>query len=471
MRDPNADILDESRPTKRKKTMEFLRAVDPQELGLSAPAAPISGPNQHFCGFRLKIQTIPSEILQSSLQDRELLPLEKLEERVAHVRRFWRNKSIHSGDLVIVGVVCHIWRRSLDEAKLKMVEREYGQPKSPSPAPLKNQVEIEKLEDRQMSKLSKSRELGEMMVVRVTDLRRNSICIALDPRFKRDLLKYGSVVAILNPKFVHALDGDGVVLQVEKESQLCVVGQSSDIGICRYRKPTSKPSSTLSPLSSSLLPPLPNVQPPSCSTSVATSPEDSTFGASTAAAEIDPALIASPKLSTQSAIASPIAADTWAPQAAPSTATLVHNHSTYSPTPCSASHGNAKTSSKSFPLSLADQEICPNFIDLSVSEYCDYHMYIMFSEQKSNRMVLNDPGGGSLSSLQKRSEISEAAKHLSDGVFALCQLKWKISTRNVKLAPSNDLAVAPSASQMYVELVGRNKMPLRVVLDDLSAPL
>jgi hypothetical protein len=94
------------------------------------------------------------------------------------------------------------------------------------------------------------------------------------------------------------------------------------------------------------------------------------------------------------------------------------------------------------------EAVCPNFINIETSEYCEFHMYEMFDNVKSNRMVLNDASGGALSIKKKRKEFSSAAKHLSDGVFVLLGLKWRISERDVKLMPSNEHGVLPTATEI-----------------------
>jgi hypothetical protein len=363
MRNPIAMPSSSSSQKRHVKSFDFL---EPSKIEIAADQSPSSVPKPLKIGFELKNQRIPSETIQLCIKDREMVQLSDLESKVHSARRFWRNKHLFKSDLVVVGVVCHVWIKPIPAISNISSLSSYA---SSSGNHTANNDESSTL----ASKKGVPDE-EQLVIVRLSDLNRTSVCLVVQHRMvSNQTLKFGDVLFVLNPNFINAVDGEGVLLLTKQESQICVFGESSEIGICQYRNP----------IQSSI---------PTSKSSIAVLPS-----------------LLSLKTIDQAA---------------------------------TAQVEKSKTS-------LKHQAVCPNFVNINTIQYCEFHMYEMFSETKSKRMVLNDASGGALSTMEKRREFATSAKHLSDGIFGLVGLKWKISERNVKVVPSNDNAVLPTATQMY----------------------
>jgi hypothetical protein len=360
MRDPHAMAKSKESETKHKKSRNFM---EPIKSGIQPEKLILDPSGTVICGYKFRNQRLSSESINICLKGRELVPFSSLDSKIQAQRRFWRSKTNFTGDFVTVGVVCHTWVKEVPGDEVG---------KNASPAASSSSPISQPMPENSYS--SKSPPKRFLIVVRLSDLKRTSVSLILEPSQQAGFaISYGDVVAILNPGFLNAVDGDGAVLKVKNPAQVCILGQSSEIGICTYRNPVrSAPSG-----SKSLEKGLPTLSP------------------------------------------------------------LTHDDSA-----TKEKRGTHAETSKR-------EAVCPNFINIETSEYCEFHMYEMFDNVKSNRMVLNDASGGALSIKKKRKEFSSAAKHLSDGVFVLLGLKWRISERDVKLMPSNEHGVLPTATEMY----------------------
>lgn len=326
--------------------------------------------------FKIDSAQLSPNAIHQILHGIELLPLSGIEEKARLARRYWRTKGGDLSNFVTIGVVCHIWKKLIppkDEDALKASNPTPQTSTAPgalatmsaAKSPVENGAPIPHASN--LPALDRY-----MVVVRLSDLKRTSICLALQPSLNSvPMLKFGSVLVVLNPSFQNALDGDGVVLQLEKASQLCVLGQSPEIGLCKYQQPLKRTKApTIAPLKDA----------PSVS----------------------------------------------APQGSEAASEARH-----SPAP-------------------KLEAVCPSFINALQADYCEFHMYEMVQESKSTRMVLNDAGGGALSAKAQKRERFAAAHHLSDGVYDLCDRKWKITERNVRIESGGDRLTGPSAAQVYV---------------------
>lgn len=399
MRNAELESPPNTTSSKRSITTDFLKPLNlpsftpSNDVKLHAPV--------DICGYNAKSRTLSSEQLSVCLKERELVQLDELAERSRHARRFKKTHNALAQDFVVVGILCHIWRmESPDSATgTQMATKSSSDTKSAvSGDNDPRSGSMAKADDKKAS-------LGQVgnqdtgangiWICRMTDLGRTSVCFAIRaPLQPHVTVKYGDIVALLNPSYVFAVDGEGVVLEVARKEQVCVLGVSQDIGVCAFREPSSVPPSATSNQLALSRTPLPQLTVPS-----------SSMSAPSSEAPIKP----------------------------------------------NNAESRGKRVKADHPLPISQQPICSNFVNTARSEFCEYHMYLMFLDSKGNRMVLNDPGGGSLSSSALRREISETTLHLSEGIFPFGPHKWKISHRTVKLVPpSSFTAVSPSETQLCV---------------------
>lgn len=369
MRDPSAQKEAATAPKKP-------RLFDFAAVSSSAPSSSPNASKPISIPFKLSNQVLSDSEIQRNLTGMELVQLSELEQKARLARRHWRLGRAALANFVTIGVVCHIWKK-LIPPKVEGAQNSKNTTeldKTGSHVPSSTAVETSPQESSTNGSVVNNTQKPDryMQVVRLSDLSRKSVCLALQPSLNvQPALRFGSVLMVLNPSFQNALDGDGFVLQVAKSGQLCVLGESSEIGVCKYQKPKTRPSTgigaSLPPLSAPL-------------TSVDT-------------------------------------------------------------------HPNRELAQESRPKI---ESVCPSFINTTRADYCEYHMFEMVRESKSTRMVLNDAGGGALSSKARRQETADLAHHLSDGVYSLCDHKWSISERNVKLDRAGDRTSGPSDEQVYV---------------------
>lgn len=378
MKDVNT--VSESAPVKKKaKLLEF------KPPSASVPAAPSisSVAPIKSIPYQLKNRLVSQEQTDEYLRDVEVLQLSSVAEKARLVRRLWRTKSDFDVNFVVVGIVCHVWKGKIPAASTSAAPSSTASSAPLPPAATSTSLPVASQTGIQATKTTvEEASEKEIVIVRLTDLQRTSVSLSIQPKLQDKLsLKFGSVVLILNPSFMAALDGEGTLLTIEKETQVCVIGPSSEIGLCSYRQPVKR----VDPYKTSLR-----------ETAKALAVRRGDEGA-VVTKELVPRVEVG-----DGASAKPAA-------------------------------------------------VCPNFINATRAEYCEYHMFELVKQTKSQRMVLNDAGGGALGSTAMKKEFSSAAKHISDGLFSLYDRKWRVSERGVTLATHVDNhANGPSSSQMCV---------------------
>lgn len=297
------------------------------------------------------------------------MPLSGLAAKIQSWRRLWRAKQDTSQDFVIVGVVCHVWVKDIPEIGVQQSSSLSSS--SSSSVPSSSTLLPQNKETTNVS--SKS----HLVVARLSDLECTSVSLVIEPRLQASLsLKFGDVVAVLNPGILNSVEGDGSLLRVREATQVGVLGKSSEIGLCAFKR-------------------------------VVRSGEGASKKSSGGLPSLKPVKHESLELKEEEE---------------------------------SRKEGDFK------------EAVCPNFVKVGSSDYCEYHMFEMFNDTKNRRLVLSDANGGALSKKQKREEFSSSARHLSDGVYELLGRKWRITERNVKVVALKEQGELPTAKQMCVTL-------------------
>lgn len=404
--------LDTAPAKKKPKILEFKATTTSTPPGPSSTA--VRAKSTPF-PFQMKERTVTEEQLAEKLHDLELLQLASVAEKARLIRRLWRTKGMFDTNFVVVGVVCHMWKRSIPSIPPSTVTP-LGKSATPSSTVLAQQAGSSdpSTASTAISSSQPTKSKGEVLIVRLSDLQRTSVSISINPSLQSKLsLGFGSVVLILNPVFISALDGDGILLTIEKETQVCVVGISSDIGLCKYRQPVKQVDQYESALREAVK---------------LKSGKSGEGGAVVATKELEKAERQRSDLAAAEGPA--LRAD-------------------------GESEGEAGGGASNAHPGAKVEAVCPNFVNATVTDYCEYHMFELVRHTKSQRMVLNDAGGGSLGSKAQKKESSSAAKHLSDGMFSLFDCKWRVSERGVKLVTHNEANPnGPSTIQMCVMILG-----------------
>ena len=394
MKDPLARI--ETSPVKKKpKILEFQASHSSISSDLLSTLPSPSIP------FKFKERLLSESVTKDYLRDLDVLQLGSVAEKARHIRRMWRSKGAYESNFVVVGVVCHVWNCNVPLVAASTLQPATDATLSSSDSASKAAPSGESDTRTGLSNTSSSPTDHKMLIVRLSDLQRTSVSLVIQPSLVTKLsLSFGSIVLILNPKFLTALDGEGILLTIEKETQVCVVGSSSEIGLCSYRQPVKR------------------VEKHEISLKAA--------AASSGLKGVEKGEVVTKELE-------------------------------------SINGGGAVSSAKA-------EAVCPNFVNVLNTDYCEYHMFELVRQSKSQRMVLNDAGVGALGSKALKKEFASAAKHLSDGLFSLFDSKWRVSERGVKLTTPNDAHLnGPSATQMYV-LHQHNKPPFLACCRAHSTP-
>lgn len=393
-------------PVKKKpKMFEFKATSASTPPGTTSTAV---GAKSAAIPFQMKERLVSEVQVEEKLNDLEVLQLSSVADKARLIRRLWRTKGVFDSNFVVVGVVCHMWKRKIPSAP-PSTAMPLGKSATPSSTVSAQQPALSTPATSstaiQTSQSSTSTE--EVMIVRLSDLQRTSVSLSIKPSLQSKVsLAFGSVVLILNPVFLSALDGEGILMTIEKETQMCVVGISSDIGLCKYRQPRKKVDHYQTALKDA---------------AKLKSAGTSEGGAAVVAKEFD-------KSERQ------------------------QNNLPTADTPAHSADGESEGEAGDMSNSQAAkaEAVCPNFVNATVTEYCEYHMFELVRHTKSQRMVLNDAGGGALGSKAQKKESTLAAKHLSEGMFSLFDCKWRVSERGVKLVTHETNARSPSISQMCV---------------------
>lgn len=348
--------------------------LEPAKSSLSSSNQPMSNQLPSQCVHKFSTQLLSSETIHMCLKDRELVPLTGLAAKIQSWRRLWRAKQDTSQDFVIIGVVCHVWAKEIPENG--------GQPSSSLSTSSSSSASLSSAPLPQNKETASASAKNHLVVARLSDLECTSVSLVIEPRLQASLsLKFGDVVAVLNPGILNSVEGDGSLLRVREAAQVGVLGKSSEIGLCAFKR-------------------------------VVRSGEGASKKSNAGLPSLKPAKHALSELKEEAE---------------------------------SRKEGDLK------------EAVCPNFVKVGSSDYCEYHMFEMFNDTKNKRLVLSDANGGALSKKQKREEFSSSARHVSDGVYELLGRKWRITERNVKVVALKEQGELPTAKQMCVMLLEDNQ--------------